>query len=311
MTERPPDDGNVHEHPLRDLVMSAALEAELNTGRHERTEAEARRSVWVRFARAGIGWLLVMLGLAGLVLPGPGWLIVLLGLSMLPYAWAERTIVVIRRRIPGIPAEGRIPTRTWIMMGLAVVVATSLSVYVGIRRSDAKDAEQLATRAATSTTAVSSAVSSSSPTAIRVAVPTTVGAATAVDLPSIYDAAITELTSYRTTVTETADPCRAVLDGDAEFAVVASSDVLTCTSVGDESQARTALAAQSVKAYGPLESNGVTYWPIASTKHFPIDDEPFEIAVDGLSDAISSGADTDGSAQSVAQAILEDLGVVK
>lgn len=324
MNDRPQGDPDVPAHPIRDLVMSAAIEAELNTGRHERTEAEARRSVWVRFARTGLGWVLVMLGLAGLVLPGPGWLIVLLGLSMLPYAWAERTIVAIRRRIPGIPAEGRIPNRTWIMMGLAVVVATSLSVYIGIRRSDAKDADQTASArdagSAESGSGASGSALSGSPTTTsaptdRTTVRIAASSSAAVDgvaaLPAIYDAAIAELTSYRTTLTSAADPCRAVVDGAAEFAIVTSAEALSCTSVNDESAARTALAQQDVKAYGPLESNGVTYWPIASTQHFPIDDEPFELAVDGLSDAISSGAPTDGSAQSVALAILDDLGVLK
>src|SRR4051794_30355697 len=103
-TDDPPD-------TFRELVTEAALTAERESGREEQTDEEARRSVSIRVARLVGGWLLVLIGIAGLPLPGPGWLIILLGLSLLPYAWAERTIRIIRQKIPGIPEDGRIPTR--------------------------------------------------------------------------------------------------------------------------------------------------------------------------------------------------------
>ena len=122
------------EHPFRSAYSTAydaALEAETATGAVERTEAEARRHLLVRLARTVAGFVLVGVGLAGLVLPGPGWLLILLGLGLLPYAWAQRTIRSIRRRVPGIPEDGRIPARTWVVMGAVVAVASALMVLFG------------------------------------------------------------------------------------------------------------------------------------------------------------------------------------
>ena len=50
------------------------------------------------------------------------WLIIIVGLQMLPFEWARRTILIIRRRIPGVPEEGRIPARTWAVMALVVAL---------------------------------------------------------------------------------------------------------------------------------------------------------------------------------------------
>ena len=65
------------------------------------------------------------------MLPGPGWLLILLGLGLLPYAWAQRTITAIRRRVPGIPEDGRIPASTWVVMGVVVALASGLTVLFG------------------------------------------------------------------------------------------------------------------------------------------------------------------------------------
>lgn len=122
------------EHPFRSAYSTAydaAIEAETSTGAAERTEAEARRHLLVRLGRTVGGFVLVGVGLAGLVLPGPGWLLIVLGLGLLPYAWAQRTIRSIRRRVPGIPEDGRIPTSTWVVMGLVLAVASALTVAFG------------------------------------------------------------------------------------------------------------------------------------------------------------------------------------
>ena len=42
---------------------------------------------------------LIGVGLAGLLLPGPGWVMIIFGLSLLPFAWAERTVLLIRRKV--------------------------------------------------------------------------------------------------------------------------------------------------------------------------------------------------------------------
>ncbi len=124
-----------HDHPTAhevvERVRDAAFEAERATGEREETEAEIRRGVIIRLARIIGGFVLIGLGLALLPLPGPGWVTILVGLGLLPYAWAQRTIRLIRRRIPGVPEDGRIPTRTWIVMGLIVVATMSVSILFG------------------------------------------------------------------------------------------------------------------------------------------------------------------------------------
>ena len=92
------------EHPdMFTVAKEAAIEAEFQTGKHEETVAEAERHVAVRLARMIAGFTLIVAGAAAIILPGPGWLMIVLGLSLLPFAWAQRTIRLIRRRIPGIP----------------------------------------------------------------------------------------------------------------------------------------------------------------------------------------------------------------
>lgn len=120
-----------HQHPVRDALVEAAIEAEYRTGRHEETEEEARRAVLIRLVRMIAGFTLIGIGLTLLVLPGPGWVVVIVGLSLLPFAWAERTIRLIRRKVPGIPEDGRIPPGTWAVMGLITVGALTVSLLWG------------------------------------------------------------------------------------------------------------------------------------------------------------------------------------
>ena len=112
-------------------LRAAAREAEVLTGRHEETEAEISRSLALRMVRTVGGFLLVGLGIVALPLPGPGWLIIIIGLSLLPYTWAERTVRLIRRRIPGIPEEGSIGLRQWVVMGALVAAAVTGSLLWG------------------------------------------------------------------------------------------------------------------------------------------------------------------------------------
>ncbi len=114
-----------------DLVREAAIEAELETGRHEESVDEARRGVAIRIARIVGGFLIMALGIAALPLPGPGWLIIIFGLSLLPFAWAERTIRLIRSKIPGVPEEGRIPLSSWLVMAALLIVFTGATILFG------------------------------------------------------------------------------------------------------------------------------------------------------------------------------------
>lgn len=125
-----PTNGPEHESWMR-VVRDAAIEAEYETGRHEETEDEARRGVAIRIARIVGGFLVMGLGIAALPLPGPGWLIIIFGLSLLPFAWAERTIRLIRSKIPGIPEEGRIPLTSWLVMAGMLVVFTGGTIVFG------------------------------------------------------------------------------------------------------------------------------------------------------------------------------------
>jgi len=59
-----------------------------------------------------LGWILVLLGLAAIVLPGPGLLMLLAGLVILSqeYDWAERRVEPIKIRAFEVAASG---VRTW------------------------------------------------------------------------------------------------------------------------------------------------------------------------------------------------------
>ncbi len=124
-----------HQQPsaaeIAQTVREAAIQAEFETGRREETEEEARRGVIIRVIRIIGGFMLIGAGAAALVLPGPGWLLIILGLGLLPFAWAERTVQLIRRKIPGVPEDGRIPVPTLIVMGGIVVVFAGLSFFFG------------------------------------------------------------------------------------------------------------------------------------------------------------------------------------
>lgn len=119
-----------------DIVRDAAIEAEFETGVREDTVEEARRHILVRLLKSVGGFVLIGVGIAALPLPGPGWLIIILGLSLLPFAWAERTIVLIRRRIPGVPEEGRIPGRTLAVMGVCIFAFSAASILWGSHVTD-------------------------------------------------------------------------------------------------------------------------------------------------------------------------------
>jgi hypothetical protein len=112
-------------------LLDAAIEAEYQTGGHEESEEQARRHVAVRVARIIGGFVVIGIGIAALPLPGPGWVLIIVGLSLLPFAWAERTIRLIRRRIPGIPEDGKISPIAWVVMGALLLTTTVVSLLFG------------------------------------------------------------------------------------------------------------------------------------------------------------------------------------
>lgn len=131
-----PDQPGEHDHSLhlteaRRRLREAALEAEQATGRHEESIDQTEHGLVLRVVRAVGGFALMGLGIALLPLPGPGWIVIIVGLSLLPFAWAQRTIRLIRRRIPGVPEDGAIPVSTWIVMGLIMAAVPVVSILFG------------------------------------------------------------------------------------------------------------------------------------------------------------------------------------
>ena len=119
----PDGDGEVH---FRD----AALQAELETGRAEETPTQAWHHVLVRLARMAAGFVLLALGVAMIVLPGPGAVVMAAGLVILSrdVAWADRALRYLRRKTPGLDEEGPIPKST-IAVSLMLMTSAGLAGY--------------------------------------------------------------------------------------------------------------------------------------------------------------------------------------
>jgi len=88
-----------------------------------------------RIALEGLGWLLIVGGLAALVLPGPGLLAIVGGLALLSqqYDWAQRRLEPVKQRALQAAADG---VETWPrILGsvLGVGVLVGLGVVWGIK----------------------------------------------------------------------------------------------------------------------------------------------------------------------------------
>ncbi|MBC7632917.1 PGPGW domain-containing protein [Aeromicrobium sp.] len=87
-----------------------------------------------RIALEVVGWTLVIVGLAALVLPGPGLLCIVAGLAVLSqqYEWAERRLEPVKVRAFRAAAEG---VQTWPrIMGscLGAVLLAAVGVFWGL-----------------------------------------------------------------------------------------------------------------------------------------------------------------------------------
>ncbi|MGH1505432.1 MAG: PGPGW domain-containing protein [Acidimicrobiales bacterium] len=123
-----------------DRIEDAAIQAEYATGVRESSDEEARAGALKRIARMTLGFLVTIIGIAALPLPGPGWLIIAGGLTILSkdVAWADRLLRYIRRRVPGIPEDGKIPRSSMITIGVMTLAAISASLWWSLARgSDA------------------------------------------------------------------------------------------------------------------------------------------------------------------------------
>ena len=120
-----------HEYGLSEELSVAAVAAELETGEREETVEQARAHIAVRIARMTLGAVIVILGVAMLVLPGPGFLAIAGGLFILAkdVAWADRLLQHLRKRVPGIPDDGKIPRSQIVTMSVMGLGALALSAW--------------------------------------------------------------------------------------------------------------------------------------------------------------------------------------
>lgn len=102
-------------------------------------QAASWRRLLRRLAVGVLGGLVVVVGLLLVPLPGPGWAIVFAGFALLgtEYAWAERGLQAVRRRLA--PAAGllrRLPgrARTAVAAGAAAVGGLSLVLWLALLR---------------------------------------------------------------------------------------------------------------------------------------------------------------------------------
>lgn len=116
---------------IKDRIEEAAIQAELETGEREESIEEAKSHALVRVARMTLGFGVVILGIILMPLPGPGWLIVAGGLTILAkdVAWADRALRYIRKRVPGIPEDGKIPRSSMITMAVVTLAAVAVSLW--------------------------------------------------------------------------------------------------------------------------------------------------------------------------------------
>src|SRR5918993_3823843 len=75
-----------------------------------------------RWGRLTVGWVLLALGLAALVLPGPGLLMIAAGMAILSqqYLWARRRMAPIRARAMRAAAAS---VRSWGTITVSVLIA--------------------------------------------------------------------------------------------------------------------------------------------------------------------------------------------
>ncbi len=117
-------------------IEDAAIEAEFETGVHEDTVEEAKAHILIRIARMSLAMAVIAVGVVLLPLPGPGWLVIAGGLTLLArdVAWADRLLFMVRRKIPGIPDDGKIPHSTIATMLTLAAAATAFALWWSLGR---------------------------------------------------------------------------------------------------------------------------------------------------------------------------------
>ncbi|HZJ27252.1 MAG TPA: PGPGW domain-containing protein [Acidimicrobiia bacterium] len=115
---------------LAEQWIEAAAAAERATGEREEPLERAQAHIAIRLVRMGFGAALCVGGLAMLVLPGPGFVVLAIGLGVLArdVTWAERTLAVVRRRLPA-DASGKLPRSFMLTTVTVTVVALGISAW--------------------------------------------------------------------------------------------------------------------------------------------------------------------------------------
>ncbi len=87
-----------------------------------------------RIAQMVAGVLLIAAGIVMLVIPGPGLVAIMVGLNLIkPDNFLVRWM---RRKIPGIPEEGSVPTYYLVVGGLFLVGSTIFGILYGAQVSN-------------------------------------------------------------------------------------------------------------------------------------------------------------------------------
>jgi len=125
--------GTRAERMVEDLI-----ETELETGQREGSVEEAKRHLAIRIASVVGGSIVLILGLAMMVLPGPGLIVIAIGLGILAteVPFARRLLDRVRARLPQ-DEDGSLPRSTIIMMVVVGVGAIALSVAFSVWRLNA------------------------------------------------------------------------------------------------------------------------------------------------------------------------------
>jgi uncharacterized protein (TIGR02611 family) len=81
------------------------------------------------------GWLLVVIGIAALVLPGPGLLALFAGMALLAtqYSWAERRLAPVKKAALRAAADSVASTPRTVMSVLGVLALVAVGVVWGLR----------------------------------------------------------------------------------------------------------------------------------------------------------------------------------
>ena len=109
----------------------AAIRAEIEIGHREDSTEQAWHHVLVRLGRISLGFLLVVAGIAMMVLPGPGAIVLAAGLVVWSkdFAWADRALRYLRKKVPGLEEEGPIPKSTIVVSVMLMVAAVLMGFW--------------------------------------------------------------------------------------------------------------------------------------------------------------------------------------